>query len=160
MNKIHDTNDSLDLNSFLESLLIEFNYSNESREFIMITDFVNWDLERGKREFKRVVFSRVQKFQRLFGTGSTLRDTEFSYHVDNYPGTHIIQDIKKSEVSGHDKFIINLDNYFGGFDFECENVNIETRIGNGIEVEKDNWIYSDIITNELFKFSHPFPPKD
>lgn len=157
MEKIYDLTSFFDLNSFLESLLIEFNYSATKQEIEVVTDFINWDLERGKREFKKIVFREVRKFQRLLGAGSNLEDTKLSYHTDNYQSTHIIQEIKIAEIEGYYSIVINLDNYFGGFTFECKSLTIASRVGKGIEIEKDNWIYSDVITNDLFEFSHPFP---
>ncbi len=152
----------IDLNNLdflLEAFIIQFIYNSEENNLKFISDCVNWDLERGKREFKKLTFNNVRKYERLFGAGKNLEETQNIYHADMFQRSMVYQEIKISEINENTYEIdFFFDTYFGGLKFQCENAEMETRIGVGKEVGEDKWIYRDEDTEEVFDFLNPFSP--
>jgi hypothetical protein len=134
------------LESLVEALLIDF-----------ISDSINWNLERGKREFKKTIFSDIRNFKRLLGANEKFRHVENIYHTDDYQEAHIIQRIDNCRTDDeYWKFSIILDTSFGGFEFECTEICVTSKIGRGEKVDNNQWVYYDVATNEIFEFSNPF----
>jgi hypothetical protein len=149
---------SKDLDFLLEALLIQFSYISELKIFELISDCVNWELERGKREFKKLKFSDVEQYNRLFGAGkSKLEESRNKYSVNEFEGACAFQEIKVILInSDFYEIEVYFDNFFGGFKFQCKSAEMYTRIGVGKEVGEDEWIYLDEDTEEVFDFYNPF----
>jgi hypothetical protein len=146
-----------DLDSLVEALLIEFNYIESEKKIVIISDSINWDLEEGLREFKETTFLEVKNFHRVPGVNEKLHATKNHYHISNYQGGHVIQDITTCQVDEHFwKLTIEIDTAFGGFEFEFAGIYIHSRIGRGEETGANQWIYHDINTDEIFDFVNPF----
>jgi hypothetical protein len=149
---------NFDFDVFLEALLIKFDYYSDVSRLEIVSDFINWDLDEDKREFKKISFEGVNNFKRLIGKNIALKDTKDSYHIDNYQGTHAIQKIQALQIDDdHWKFIIKIDTALGGFEFECKSIIIYSKIARGEQTSSDQWIYYDSDTGERFEFSDPFP---
>jgi hypothetical protein len=149
--------DSFDFDSFLESVLIEFSYVAEQEQIQIVIAFVNWDLGEGEREFKKIIFAATKNFKRLFGVRDEFKITENNYHAEDYQSTHVIQNIKANKTDKeYWKITIEIDNTFGGFEFECKEIILDSKIGQGEQVGPEEWIYRDLSTKKVFDFYHPF----
>lgn len=138
----------------LEGLLIEFEYFADQKIVLIISNIVNWSLKKDAGEFQKTVFKGVKSFERLFGANKGF--LENSFHEKDYISTHVIQDIKFSQANGDFHIVFYIDNFFGGFQFLFKDLEIETKIGCGLKVGDQEWIYRDIKTNDQFDFHYPF----
>jgi len=142
---------------FIESIIIEFTHLADKKQFILIVDYVNWELERGKREFKKLVFHNVENITRLWSEVDTYKHIGFYYSIKEHGGGFPIQDVEVQPMGVYSFRIKIMSDYnFGGIEFESSLIECKSKIGIGKQVAKEKWNYIDVDTNEEFEYSLPF----
>ncbi|NJO01280.1 MAG: hypothetical protein HC880_05910 [Bacteroidia bacterium] len=144
-------------NDYSEAVVIKYTLDDDVKEFLLVSDFINWDLEKGKREFRKLLFQGVHNFKRIFGAYREHKKFDQQYQASNFTGTLTIEDINiSSSDTTLNKVEIWLGHSFGGMEFEFVSLRSDSRIGFGKRIGKEDWIYVDVNKGQEFDFYNPF----
>ncbi len=147
-----DVKHFFDEHDFMEATIIEFRYIEDLRQFILVVEFVNWELKIGRKEFKKITFRDVDSLTRLWSDVDTYKHIGFHYSIRDHDGVFPIQDIR-TETRGSYLFTITIksSHQFGGVELEAAAFECESRIGYAKQIERT----VEILRHETLKNLSP-----
>lgn len=144
-------------NSFLECVLIKYELDTKFNTFTLISDYINWDLPEGEREFRRLFFKEVRNYSRLTGKDNRAVLEPNYFSSEDTPETILFQNINLSGPNeNYFKIVIEANYNFGSIEFEFMELEESKKIGIGRQISNYEWVYNDKVDNHEFSFNDPF----
>lgn len=139
------------------ALLVSYDLILVENEFVIITDTVNSELRSEYREFVKLKFSEVTNFKKTKGLYKPLGYVDRNFSCSETEFHVILQDISIEQVTEHRHSLsLWFGESFGGIEMDFVSCEMQNRVGQGEEISKGHWIYTDETTGELINFYHPF----
>ena len=149
--------EEIDKLKILEALLIGFDLLSAEKEFVIITDTLGSEVRSDYREFVMLKFSEVTNFKKTKGSYKPLGYVDRTFSCSETEFHVVLQDITIEEVTEHRHSLsLWFGESFGGIEMDFVSCEMQNRVGQGKEISKGNWVYTDENTGEFIDFYHPF----
>jgi hypothetical protein len=147
-------------NVFTESLLLSYEYVNESLTIVLEYAHRNASMPSPKgmntvREFRRLKFSNVYDYKREPGLNKAFQRSDVFY-AENSKGMHVIQGLKIRRESENHRIDVWFDHSFGGIGFSFSLLFVDCRLGVAQRNAQGEFDYYDENTKQRFNFYKPF----
>ncbi|XYH96917.1 hypothetical protein ACMHYB_55625 [Sorangium sp. So ce1128] len=149
-----------------ESLVLRFVCAHEHRKIDLVFDYaadaveliVTGRWKKGDpvppRDLRRIVFCGVESVTHQ-GVRTPVNATESEYALARGTGSILLTAV--SFAKDRDRYRMSLGMArSGSHSFSFESILVDQRLGRGRQVGAQEWVYSDVLTNEEFDFYEPF----